>query len=114
IRVPLIEHRDASYEILIGRGLLGEVPTLLPQRCPATGYAVISDSHVGALYGERLRSRLSAAGLRAELLTFPAGEWNKTRDTWGSLSDRMLAHHLGRDAAVVALGGGVVGDVAGF
>src|SRR5207249_5587673 len=48
------------------------------------------------------------------LLTFPAGEWNKTRDTWASLSDRMLAAQLGRDCAVIALGGGVVSDVGGF
>jgi len=52
--------------------------------------------------------------LQVELLEFPAGEWNKTRETWARLSDRMLAAQLGRDSAVVALGGGVVGDVAGF
>jgi 3-dehydroquinate synthase len=114
IRVSLSEHRDASYDILIGRGLLAELPALLRRECPASAYAVISDSHVGPLYAERVVREVAGAGCQAELLTFPAGEWNKTRETWAALCDRMLSLQLGRDAAVVALGGGVVGDVAGF
>jgi 3-dehydroquinate synthase len=114
IRVSLVEHRDASYDILIGRGELARLPALLAAACPAAAYAVVSDSHVGPLYGERLARALSDAGSRAALFTFPAGEWNKTRETWAVLSDRLLAHRFGRDSAVVAVGGGVVGDVAGF
>ena len=114
VRVPLIGHRDASYDILIKAGLVQQLDTILTEYCPAAAYAVISDSHVAKLYGEDVLKRLSAIGHRAELLTFPAGEWNKTRDTWASLSDRMLAAHYGRDCAVIALGGGVVNDVAGF
>jgi len=114
IRVPLVEKRDASYDILIGAGLVHQLDKILPEYCPAAAYALITDSHVGKLYGEDLVTRLSAIGYRAELLTFPAGEANKTRDTWASLSDRMLAAHLGRDCAVIALGGGVVNDLAGF
>lgn len=114
IRVPLVEQRDASYDILIAPGLLQQLDKILPRYCPAAAYALITDSHVGKLYGEDLVTRLSGIGYRAELFTFPAGEWNKTRDTWASLSDRMLAARLGRDCAVIALGGGVVNDVGGF
>ena len=114
IRVPLAQNRDASYDILIKAGLVRQLDTILKEYCPSAAYAVISDSHVGKLYGEDLLQLLSAGGLRAELLTFPAGEWNKTRETWALLSDRMLAAHFGRDSAVIALGGGVVNDVAGF
>ena len=114
IRVPLVEQRDASYDILIAPGLARDVGTLLAQHCPAPAYAVISDSHVGKLYGDALAKQVSGAGYQVELFTFPAGEWNKTRETWASLSDRMLAAHFGRDCVVIALGGGVVGDVAGF
>jgi len=114
IRVPLVEQRDASYDILIGAGLVRQLDKILTEYCPAAAYALISDSHVGKAYGEDLLKRLSTTGYRVELLTFPAGESNKTRDTWASLSDRMLAAHFGRDAAVIALGGGVVNDVAGF
>jgi 3-dehydroquinate synthase len=114
LHVPIHEHRDASYDIHIGRGLLGRLPELAAKHCPAAAYAVLSDSHVGKLYGQVVTGAFAAARMRAELLTFPAGEWNKTRETWATLSDRLLDHRFGRDAAVVALGGGVVGDVAGF
>ena len=119
VRVPLREQRDASYDILIGPGVIAQLPALLRKYCPAAGYAVISDSHVGKLYGDELVKQVSGVpkghgGCQVELFTFPAGEWNKTRETWASLSDRMLAAHFGRDCAVIALGGGVVGDVAGF
>jgi len=114
VRVPISEQRDASYDIVIGRGLLGDVAPLVQAACPAARYAVITDSHVGKLYGEQLVARCHDATLHAELFEFPAGEWNKTRETWASLSDRMLARQFGRDCAVIALGGGVVGDVAGF
>jgi 3-dehydroquinate synthase len=114
IRVPLVEKRDASYDILVAPGLVHELDQVLTQYCPAAAYAIISDSHVGKVYGESLSATLQGAQLKAELFTFPAGEWNKTRETWASLSDRMLAAHLGRDCAVIALGGGVVNDVGGF
>ena len=114
VRVPLVEQRDASYDILIGPGLMQQLDRILAEYCPAAAYAIISDSHVGKLYGEDLLAALSAVGYRAELFTFPAGEWNKTRDTWAALSDQMLAAHFGRDSAVIAVGGGVVNDVAGF
>lgn len=114
IRVPLVEKRDASYDILVAPGLIHELDKILKQYCPAARYAIISDSHVGKLYGEPIAKQLTDAGCQVDLLTFPAGEWNKTRDTWASLSDRMLAAQLGRDCAVIALGGGVVNDVGGF
>jgi 3-dehydroquinate synthase len=114
VRVPLVEQRDASYDILIGRGLLRDVEQILAKYCRASAYAIISDSHVGKLYGESLVRQVLGAGCQVELFTFPAGEWNKTRDTWAVLSDRMLSAHFGRDCAVLALGGGVVNDVAGF
>ncbi|MGH7645973.1 MAG: 3-dehydroquinate synthase [Gemmatimonadales bacterium] len=114
LRVPLVERRDASYDIVIGRGLLADLPALLARHCPAARYAVVADTQVAELYGARLVAGLHDAGMAGELLAFPAGERHKTRETWAALSDRMLAAQLGRDAAVIALGGGVVGDVAGF
>lgn len=111
VRVPLA---GGGYDVVIGEGLLLDLATLLRERCPAAAYAVISDDVVGDTLGAAVVARLGKAGLRAELLTFPHGEASKTRETWAALSDQMLARHLGRDAAVVALGGGVVGDLAGF
>jgi 3-dehydroquinate synthase len=68
---------------------------------------------VGPLYGDPLVANLRKHA-PAVLITFPAGEWNKTRETWAHLTDRLLGAGLGRDGAVVALGGGVVGDLGGF
>ena len=99
---------------MVGRGLLGELPRVLGELCPAHVYAVISDSRVAELYGHRVLADLRGAGRRAELFTFPCGEWNKTRATWAELTDALVHTRVGRDGAVVALGGGVTGDLAGF
>ena len=114
IHVPLREVRDASYDVLVGRGLVAELPSVLAERCPAHAYALITDHRVAELHGVALLGALRAAGLEAHLFIFPAGEWNKTRETWGKLSDAMLKARIGRDGAVIAFGGGVAGDLAGF
>jgi 3-dehydroquinate synthase len=114
IRVPLVEQRDASYDILIAPGLIQQLDKVLPQYCPAAAYALITDSNLAKLYGEPIVKQVSGVGCQVELFTFPAGESNKTRETWAAISDQMLAAHLGRDCAVIALGGGVVNDVGGF
>jgi 3-dehydroquinate synthase len=114
IRVPAPGTGDAGYDVVVGRGVLPELPRLLSERCPAHLYAVVTDSRVAELHGKRVVALLEQAGLAARLFVFPAGEWNKTRETWTELSDQLLAAHVGRDGAVVAVGGGVVGDLAGF
>jgi 3-dehydroquinate synthase len=108
-----VQLRQAPYDVVLGHGVLAELHELLPRRCPAATYVVITDSVVGPLYAHELAERIGA--LRpAHLLTFPAGERHKTRETWSRLTDEMLAAGVGRDAAILAVGGGVVGDVAGF
>lgn len=114
ISVSLTAARDASYDVIVGRTVWDRLPQLLTERCPAHRYAVITDSRVGSMYGERLLALLESAGLSARSFVFPAGEWNKVRDTWADLCDQMVGAGIGRDAAVVALGGGVAGDLAGF
>ncbi len=98
---------------MLGDGLLAHLSELVARHCPAEHYAVITDSTVAPLYGESAAAALSGVA-RATVVTFPSGEWNKTRATWAAITDRMLAAGVGRDGAIVALGGGVVGDVAGF
>ncbi len=99
--------------MVVGERLLGRAAEWLAQYCPAYHYAVITDSTVGPRYAETLAGALRALG-PVTVATFPAGESNKTRQVWADLTDRLLAAGVGRDGAVVALGGGVVGDVAGF
>lgn len=116
IHVPVHEplRGDASYDVIVGRGALAELPGVLRERCPAHRYAVIADHHVAGLHGAGVMRALEQSGVPARLHTFPAGEWNKSRESWSALSDALLASHLGRDGAIVALGGGVAGDLAGF
>jgi len=114
IGIPLTADQGPSYEVVLGCGVWSRLPELLAERCPAHQYAVVSDSRVDTLYGARIGGLLESAGLHARSFVFPAGEWNKVRETWADLCDRMVAAGIGRDAAVVALGGGVVGDLAGF
>lgn len=100
------------YDVIIGDGILRDAATILGAACPASRYAILADSHVAPIYGESLRSMLGAD--RADLFTFPAGEWNKTRDTWAELTDHLLRHRYDRESAIIGLGGGVAGDLAGF
>lgn len=104
---------DRPYDISIGAGALDALPDVLRRSCPAARYVVIADSGVATLYAERTAALVGAVA-PCHVLTFPAGEWNKTRDTWSALGDGMADAGIGRDGAVIALGGGVTGDVAGF
>jgi 3-dehydroquinate synthase len=105
--------QPAPYEVLVGPGALARLPETLSRACPAARYAVIADAAVAARYGTRVRE-LAGRVAPCSVFTFPAGEWNKTREQWAGLSDALLAAGLGRDGAVIALGGGVTGDLAGF
>jgi 3-dehydroquinate synthase len=102
-----------SYDITIGQGALATLPDVLVRRCPAARYAIIADTTVAGLYGDPVRAAVANVG-PCDLFPFPAGEWNKTRDQWAALSDAMAEAGIGRDGAVIALGGGVSGDLAGF
>lgn len=104
---------ERAYDIVIGRGVVAEAGT----RAAALGaraVALVTDDTVAALHGEPLRERLAGAGLRAELVTVPAGEGSKSYATLARVCDAILAQRIERGDLVMALGGGVVGDLAGF
>ncbi len=98
---------------MLGEGTLTDLPGYLAQYCPASQYAVITDSTVASLYGAQVANAVEQVGQTC-LVTFPAGEWNKSRETWSDLTDQLLKAQLDRESVIVALGGGVVGDLAGF
>ncbi|HEX4681803.1 MAG TPA: 3-dehydroquinate synthase [Gemmatimonadaceae bacterium] len=100
-----------TYRVTIASGALDRLGEIVRAVAPAHRYAIITDSNVGPKYAPRVRESI---GARDEPLTVPAGEAHKTRETWARLTDEMLASGYGRDTTVVALGGGVVGDLAGF
>jgi 3-dehydroquinate synthase len=102
----------SGYRVTIARGVLSDVGAIVHASAPAHQYAVVTDSNVGPLYAERVRASIGVN--RARVFTVAAGEAQKTRATWSELTDAMLSEGFGRDTAVIALGGGVVGDLAGF
>ena len=99
-------------DILVEPGLLGTVGDVAARVAPAHRYVIVTDDTVAGHYGARVVD--SFAGTQPLLLRIPPGESHKTRRTWASLTDEMLDAGCGRDTTVVALGGGVVGDLAGF
>ena len=114
-KILTVDLPGRAYDIEIERGLLDRVG----ERCKAVlprakALFVVTDSTVGPLYGQRVLDSLEKAGFAAVLHTVPAGEESKCVERLQELWEAMMAARLTRTDAVVALGGGVVGDLAGF
>ncbi len=105
---------DRCYKVTIGHGILESVGEKLRKLNPGTFCAVITDSNVGPLYAARVLKSLADAGFTPTLVTVPAGEKSKALGQVEKVCDEMIAAGLDRKAFVIALGGGVVGDLAGF
>jgi 3-dehydroquinate synthase len=104
----------AAYSVFVGRGLLGSLGPRVAALAPSRKAVVITDDNVGALHLEGLLASLALAGVEAHALTIPAGEASKSIEVAAELWQAMSMCGIGRDGVVVALGGGVVGDIAGF
>jgi 3-dehydroquinate synthase len=103
-----------GYDVVVERGALHRLPALAAAAVDASGYALIADSTVASLYAEPAAERLRAAGRTARVVSFAPGEANKTRATWATLTDTLADSGLDRDGCVLAVGGGVTTDLAGF
>ena len=106
----LTVHASSTYDIHIGEGIL---PAALERVAGRGRFCVVTDSNVEPLYGETVRGLLAAHG-RVSGFTFPAGETSKTLGTFSLLLEHLAGAGLTRSDTVVALGGGVTGDLAGF
>lgn len=102
------------YEVVIGIGLPDGVADDLVRWRQVPRWVVVTDTNVAPLYGEPLAAALRGLGAQADCVVFSAGEEAKTRDTVFDLQDRLIDLGHGRDSWLIALGGGVVGDVGGF
>lgn len=103
-----------SYDIVIGSGLLSTIGTEVNRLGRAKSVCVVSETTVYPLYGKTVEASLEAAGIRAVSFVFPAGESSKNGNTYLSLLNFLAENQLTRSDLIVALGGGVVGDLAGF
>ena len=111
VNVPL---GDRAYRIDVGPGVLGDIGgqcrrLKLGKRC-----AVITDTKVGPLFARRVKSLFTDAGFSPIVVTIPSGETGKSLDVVKKCYDALAKHRIERSSFVVALGGGVVGDLAGF
>ena len=105
---------SVEYHVHVGSGLRSTLAEDLARAPLGDRHALITDTNVAPTHGTALVAALRDAGLRVDLLTFPAGEEHKSAATVVSLAERLMELGVGRDGAVLALGGGVVGDLAGF
>ena len=105
---------DRSYPIIIKHGLLDEIGSELHRNPFAKRYGIIADDDVAALFGERLIASLNKSDLDVELITFPHGEGNKNLATVAELSSKLARLGFDRKDGLLALGGGVTGDITGF
>lgn len=103
-----------SYNIEIAAGLLDTAGEKIRSISKAQRAAVISDSNVDALYGERLQTALAGSGFKVTRIVFPAGEKSKCLNELAKIYDRLAEAGITRSDLVVALGGGVTGDLGGF
>lgn len=115
-KVELKKVVDDSYEIetgfSLGKKIVQDIQDGLVGNIQK--FAIITDSIVRDLYAQPICEQMVKAGYQAEIFSFPAGEKSKTRATKEMVEDAMLAHGYRRDCCIIAVGGGVVTDLAGF
>ncbi|MCH8156648.1 MAG: 3-dehydroquinate synthase [Nitrospinae bacterium] len=110
-----IDLADRSYDILIGRDLLMRTGEFLADRLNPSRVVVVTHPSIRRLFGEKIESSLAAGGLNnPEFIEVPAGEASKSLKQAESVYDRLLELHCDRQSVLIALGGGVIGDLTGF
>src|SRR5664280_974876 len=114
IKVNLDKKVLSSYEIRIGKDIIDRMALIIAKNHKAGRYLVITDNCVGSLYGQKLLSSLNCVGLNVHAIEFPAGEASKNINTMLDIAGKLLKLETDRETCLIALGGGVVGDIVGF
>jgi 3-dehydroquinate synthase len=105
---------DRSYDVVIDSNLLGQTGSLIARKLKGPACAIISDDRVAALFAATVEQSLTSSGFRPVLITVRPGEKSKTMSEAETICAQMIEAGLDRSSFVVALGGGMVGDLAGF
>ncbi|MBB3391171.1 3-dehydroquinate synthase [Rhizobium sp. BK275] len=111
VHVPL---GDRAYDIMIGPGLIASAGGEIASRLKGRKAAIITDEHVAPLYLDALKASLDAAGIASADVVLPAGEKTKSFEHLVNVCDKILEARVERNDYVIALGGGVIGDLSGF
>lgn len=105
---------ERSYDVHVAEGVLEASGALIAEVTKARTAAIVTNPRIGKLYAERVLKSLEGAGIAAHVVTIPAGERYKTLNTVRGVYEKMLDYRIDRTSMVIGLGGGVVGDLAGF
>lgn len=114
MEVLKVKGGSSEYEAIAGRGILQSVPGFLKDKYSGSRFAVITDYNVWGYYGKQFSSALGNAEIKYDVFTVDPGERSKSIDTFASVLSRLATLGYSRTDLIVAFGGGVVGDLAGF
>eukprot|EP01083_Nonionella_stella_P024209 66917_1 len=103
-----------DYNVFVGQGIRHHIASHVVKIAPSSRYVIITDENVGKLYSKEIVDQFEGAGLTTFMYTIIPGEQSKCRSLKATIEDWMLAKRCNRDTLIIALGGGVVGDLAGF
>ena len=109
-----VELGKNSYPIIVNQDILGQIGGLLKSKVKSDKVIVVVDAFVNRHYGGLVLKSLSDAGFDSRMVEVPAGEEYKSLEWFGKLHNQLVDHHMDRTSALIALGGGVVGDLGGF
>jgi 3-dehydroquinate synthase len=110
----IVRAGEKTYEVIVGHQLLGRAGALIGEKLKGRTCAVISDDNVAERFADTVLNSLRSAGCKATLVTIGPGEESKTMNRAEAICERMIGAGLDRSSFVVALGGGMIGDLAGF
>ena len=113
-RTLRVELGDNSYPLVVGTGLLDRVGEFLTPHTKSNKVLIVSDTFVKVRYMPVVLKSLEDAGLDVSTIEVPAGEESKSLAQFSHIQDNLIAHQLDRGSTLIALGGGVIGDLAGF
>ena len=114
IKLRLKKKENRSYKIIIDKGAVDQVPDFLKENNIGKKYAIITDKTVEKLFAKPFQKYLKKNGVKSEIFSFKAGEKAKLLCTVESLAEQMIKKQFSKKDAIIAFGGGVVGDIAGF
>ena len=114
MRTLRVELGDNSYPIIVGTGLLDRVGEVLTPHTKSNKALIVSDAFVKARYMPVVQQSLEGAGLDVSTIEVPTGEESKSLAQFSVIQDSLVAHQLDRGSTLIALGGGVIGDLGGF
>lgn len=114
IKINLDKRSVKSHEIYIGKDIVDRIGLVIAKKNWAGRLFIVTDSNVAEIHGQGFRKALEESGLKVEQLVIPAGEKSKTISTVMNLSGKLMERGADRHSGIIAFGGGVVGDTAGF